>query len=425
VARHREGSVETVDLRRAIEEVTGRTLEAFFDQWVYRAGHPEIKATFAWDEKKRTATIGVRQVHAADDETVAAFRMPLAVAFHLGGRRVQTLRAEIRDREHSFQMKLPARPKFVNFDPGFGILKSLDFTPPRDMLVAQVAGDPDVVGRIHAAGCLGKDASPEAVEALARGLAKEREFWGVRAAIAAALGKAGTEKARDALLRALKAPHPKVRRAAARALGEWRNDGKAGDALHALLQRGDPSYLVEAESAVSLGRTRSPKAFDLLAGVYDDRPSWNEVVRSGALGGLAALRDARGVEKARDALKPGRHNNLRGSGVAALAKLADAKDAPRKEIAEDLVRLVDDWWLRVKIAACSSLGEMGEESALGALARASRHDLDGRVRRVAAEAARRIREGKDKGEEVRKLRDDLEGLREEFRKLRDEVRKKA
>ena len=148
-------------------------------------------------------------------------------------------------------------------------------------------------------------------------------------------------------------------------------------------------------------------------------------MRCGAIVGLAALRDARGVEKARDAARPEKHNALRASAVPALAKLADAKDAPRKEIAEELVRLVDDWWLRVKIAACGAVADLGEDAALPALARAAVHDLDGRVRRTAAESAKKIREGKDKGDEVRRLRQELEELREDLRKIRDEVRKKT
>ncbi len=408
-----------------MEEETGRNLEFFFDQWVYRAGHPELKATFSWDEKRKAAKVTVKQVQGTEDDTPSTFRMPLTISFHLGGRRNHELRVTLEEREHSFEAKLPRRPRFVRFDPGFAVLKTLDFSPPRDMLVAQLEGDDDVVGRVQAAGCLGKDASPESVAALGRCLAKGREFWGVRGAAAAALGKANTAAARDLLLRHLRTAHPKVRRAAAKALGEWRGDGKAADGLHDLLERGDPSYLVEAEAATALGRTRSPRAFDLLARVYDERPSWNETVRAGVLAGLAALRDARGVEKARDAVKPGRPNPLRGAGVPALAKLAEAKDAPKAEIGEEIAKLVGDWWLRVKISACAAAAEMGEAKALPALHRAAEHDLDGRVRRAAAEASKRIREGKDKGEEVKKLRDDLEGLREEMRKLRDEVRKMA
>jgi len=40
--RHAFGIVETTDLMRAFEEASGRSLERFFDQWVYRPGHPEL-----------------------------------------------------------------------------------------------------------------------------------------------------------------------------------------------------------------------------------------------------------------------------------------------------------------------------------------------------------------------------------------------
>ena len=36
---------ETRDLMRAIEDATGRSLEAFFDQWVMRGGHPQLEVS--------------------------------------------------------------------------------------------------------------------------------------------------------------------------------------------------------------------------------------------------------------------------------------------------------------------------------------------------------------------------------------------
>jgi len=43
--RHAFGSVETNDFKRTIEDVTGRPLQWFFDQWLYGAGYPEIEVT--------------------------------------------------------------------------------------------------------------------------------------------------------------------------------------------------------------------------------------------------------------------------------------------------------------------------------------------------------------------------------------------
>ena len=58
----------------------------------------------------------------------------------------------------------------------------------------------------------------------------------------------------------------------------------------------DESYLVEAEAARALGRTRQAAAFDVLVDLLE-RPSWADVVRAGAIDGLAALRDERGAAR--------------------------------------------------------------------------------------------------------------------------------
>jgi aminopeptidase N len=43
--RNALGSVETDDLREVFEELSGRPLDKFFDQWVYHGGLPELKVT--------------------------------------------------------------------------------------------------------------------------------------------------------------------------------------------------------------------------------------------------------------------------------------------------------------------------------------------------------------------------------------------
>lgn len=43
--RHAFGNADTRDFQRVIEQVSGRRLDWFFDQWVYGAGYPEIQVT--------------------------------------------------------------------------------------------------------------------------------------------------------------------------------------------------------------------------------------------------------------------------------------------------------------------------------------------------------------------------------------------
>src|SRR5690606_3719520 len=112
-------------------------------------------------------------------------------------------------------------------------------------------------------------------------------FWGVRAGCADALGELRTDAARDALLEALgREAHPKARRAIARALGAFRGDAAAGAALAALVERGDPSYFVEAEACLALGRARAPGALERLLAAAE-RASFTDVIRQHAYRGLA------------------------------------------------------------------------------------------------------------------------------------------
>ncbi|HEY7572021.1 MAG TPA: M1 family metallopeptidase, partial [Nitrososphaeraceae archaeon] len=51
VDNYKAKTAETDDLRKIFEYVSGKSLEQFFDQWVYGAGHPELDIEFSQDAK--------------------------------------------------------------------------------------------------------------------------------------------------------------------------------------------------------------------------------------------------------------------------------------------------------------------------------------------------------------------------------------
>ena len=61
---NRGREVITADLERAIEETTGRSMARFFEQWVYRAGHPEFEVSYNWDGDHSLASLTVKQTAA-------------------------------------------------------------------------------------------------------------------------------------------------------------------------------------------------------------------------------------------------------------------------------------------------------------------------------------------------------------------------
>ena len=88
-----------------------------------------------------------------------------------------------------------------------------------------------------------------------------------------------------------------------------------------------------------------------------------------------------------------------------------------------LTELVNDHWLRVRLSTIEALAVLKDVKAIPALDAQVARDLDGRVKRAGREAMARIREGKDRTDDVKKLRDDFDKLMEDNKKLRDRLDK--
>jgi aminopeptidase N len=416
--RHYGGSVITQDLQQAIEHTTGRNLDFFFDQWVYKEGHPELTISSSYDDQHKLVTVTVKQTHTASERT-PIFRFPATIALMDENGREQRHRVEISRAEQAINFFVERAPKAVMFDPECEILAAINHKRPRQELEMVLRHAPAAITRANAARELGKEGSPGAVEALSAALFDDR-FWGVQAEAARALGEIRTEAALGTLIRALSLPHPKARRAVCAALGGFRGRQAAAGALIALLERGDQSYFVEAEAALALGKTRDERALDTLGRVLE-RDSYMDVIRAHALGALAELRDERAIDLVKSYCAYGRPARARVAAVGALGKLGSQSETRRTEILDFLTAMVDDREFMVRMRLPAALEELGDSRAIGTLERMSRRELDGRIRRRAEEAIAALRLGRSRSEETRLLRDDLEQMREENRKLRERI----
>ena len=293
--------METRDLSRAIEDVTGRNLDPFFDRWVARPGHPELDCRWQWDDERRVGRWRLEQKQHISDEA-PAFQFDVGVRFEVDGV-MQDQTISITERSHLFEFRLPERPTQVVFDPGDVILKTIKTDKPQPLWRRQLEAAELAVDRILAARALAEAPTLEGIAALGTALADDR-FWGVRAAAARALGKTRRQDALELLLTARRQSHPRVRRAVATALGDFRGEPRAGAALAAWLRAGDPSVFVEAEAALALGRTRVPEALELLPTLFD-RPAYQDLVRTRAIEGLGATGDERAVAVLRAAWRGG------------------------------------------------------------------------------------------------------------------------
>jgi len=425
VKKHAAKNVETNDFRQAIEEATGKSLDWFFAEWLYKGGHPEFEVSYKYDEAAKLVAVNVKQKQEVKDLT-PLFRMPVEILV-ANGKASRTERVEVTDKEHTFHIPFKVKPDMVLFDPGNWVLKKLTFEKGKEELVAQVGKAPTAAARMQACEGLGKILQDDAViGALRRSLTKD-SFWGVRRAAAKALGEIGTDAAKDVLLGdGLKQTDARARRAVVEALGKFREDD---DALRALSRAyaSDPKDYVRAAAGQAIANTHHPKAFEAITKDMD-RPSHAGAVTRLTLSGLAALRDARGIEVSMKHTKRSEYVFVRVAAIDALGRLGDFHDNRRQEVREFLLPFLKDSEYFVRNATSAALATLGDPAAIGELQKVAQHDPMGGAQKAARRAIRKIRDhqaevGK-KGEfaaDVDKMKDDAAKIQQRLAKLESQV----
>ena len=407
LARHARGIVETRDLLRALEEVSGRSLGRRFEEMVMRPGHPELEVDVSWEDG--VLSCAVKQTQSANDGVPSVFHVPLAVAIvDAKGERIE--RIQLKARADTFALPCAERPRFVVVDPDMRILGDVTVKAPPDMLRVQLAEAKSGRGRWLAAGALAKSDDPVTIAALATRLRDEGEFWGVRAECADALGRIRARECFEVLAGSTSIAHPKVRRAVVEALGRFRTTA----AVEALKPRAlrDESYLVEAEAARALGKTRQSSAYEVLIDVMD-RPSWADVIAAGSIDGLAALRDDRALPHLYARTRYGHPSRVRRAAALAIPKLSTDRRAR-----EHLEELLDDSDPILRIDVVRALSDLGDARSRSALRTRSEVDLDPRVRRRIREVVRDL--GGER-KQTDQLKEDVEKLQTEHLDLRSRL----
>jgi aminopeptidase N len=352
------------------------------------------------------------------------FDLRTAVRFDIAGQE-RDEPIHLQQRSHTFEFKLDEAPAQVIFDPGDVLLKTVSFDKPRPLWVHQLSSARLAVDRVLAARALADKPDSTTVAALRAALETDA-FWAVRAAAATALGKTRRQDALDALLASRQQKLPKVRRAIALALGDFRVDfdpgnARAAETLERWVSDGDASLFVEANAALSLGRVRSPRAVEILTPVLDRRV-YMDNIRARALEGLGATADEAAYPVIEAAITRKASFQSRRAAVTALGHLAEGT-ANARRARERLEAVLADPDFRVRMDAALALAELGDARSVPAIERARAAELDGRVKRRFRNAIAQLREKGGASEKVRKLGEEVERLRGESSRLRERVEK--
>lgn len=384
LTKHRDSSVETQQFVRAVEEATGRDLQPFFDQWVYRAGFPHLKMRWAYRPEGRKAELWVMQTQEVSEKS-PAYRFKAKV--RVSGRGwSKTFIETVDSKEHRFVWTLPSEPLDFIFDPDVELLYKAEIAKPLSMWLEQLARAPKAVHRALAAAQVGRWGGETAVRALSAAIRREK-FWNAAAEMVDALSHVGGDPSLAALRGLLKTvKHSKVQRAVVEALGRR---GDASDARALLPQaRSGKSLLVRAEAVRALGQLDGKRHRKVIRANLNAR-TYRDGVAAAAVSALAASRDPKLVRELARLSQPPYRFGARLAAVRALSSYAGAS----REAVPALIKLLPERDERVSLVVIAALGATGDERAIPALEKAKRETGNPRVRVYADEALARLKAG--------------------------------
>ncbi|MBX3257887.1 MAG: M1 family peptidase [Chitinophagaceae bacterium] len=101
---------EAHQLRLALEEVSGKDLNWFFNQWYFGSGHPKLAIQYSYNEAGKTVAVNVKQTQQGN-----VFILPVAIDVYHGNNKVRH-KVWVQSGEQTFTFNVTARPDLVNFD---------------------------------------------------------------------------------------------------------------------------------------------------------------------------------------------------------------------------------------------------------------------------------------------------------------------
>jgi len=416
VERHKFGNVVTEDLREVVEELSGRSFDQFFDQWVYHTGSPRLDVDYSWDERTKLAKLTIRQTQPVS-ENVPLFNFPLPVRFKIkSGATERTV--TVKEKTEDFYFPLDAQPELVRLDPNVTVLAHINFRPPGAMLAAQLADKSDVAGRFIAIEQLGEKKDHDAIAKLKNTLNSD-SFWAVRIAASRALRTIHNDESFDALVDSLKQSDARVRKQVVSDVTSFYRPAAFEQAQNVLKTEKNPDIIGTALGALAPTGTNARST--LVEFLNSD--SWRQHLAQTAMTTMRAQNDPFYVEPLRTTLQrrkaelPSWTLSLGLDALAYLAREQDNKDAVREFIAAS----VNDPRQNVKRAALNALGTLRDDRALPILERFATAQKNTPERTAAERSIENIRAARRSMLEAGDVRREVLELQKQNRELRKDL----
>jgi len=413
---YQNSNAETDDFRKVCESITGKDLQEFFEQWVYRKGHPVLDIEYSLIEKEKGKSLKIKIIQSQkEEEEEGEFVFPLEIrtVFSNESNDKEPEVIQISSKITEKEILIPETKSifWISIDPNLKILKDIksikiieekeenDFQL-KNLLINQLKNGNTIIERIQAANFIKNHYSNDVVKILEDIIKKDDEFYGVSIQAANTLGsyydKSNLQKSNTSyksLIQCLKDSTVSlsiILRSVIRNIGLF----ERSESIPLLLeQMKNKNYYVQAATATALGKSsknlsnfnkdeedEKKKTIKKLKDMVNGPETFQNVVAAGAIDGLKEFYKDDNIDLIIDIAnflvdKTDVKNDyyIRATATAALGKFLitsnkkienDDKNSIQKtkemnlNVFDYLLKLLYDDRRRIKVNACSALADI-------------------------------------------------------------------
>jgi len=244
---------EAHQMRLAFEEVTGKDLSWYWNQWYFGNGHPVVKIDYNYDDAAGKAMVIIEQVQKTDK----IFKLPLAIDVYNGAAK-KRYNVWAENKIDTFTFSYTKRPDLINVDADKITLWQKTDNKTAENFIHQLKYAPLYLDRREALDYFSKKGMKELAEGLKDKYAPLREYTLNKLTAGKLAGDADVLKATEALV--AKEKNKKAKAAAISLLV------KTGDTKYAVIYKAnvnDSSYSVSGAALNGLASLEPANAYEL------------------------------------------------------------------------------------------------------------------------------------------------------------------
>ncbi len=417
LAQYQHKSTDSLDLSRIFEEVSGIEMHSFFEQWIYREGHPDLHVDFVLqhdnsiDGRNHTTNLTIKIIQGNDDmnsvEHTLYHRFKLEIKINLSDRTGKKRQiSHLMDvNGYTSESTVDIDNNFsidsISIDPNFKVLKNIksikilneteDFQLKR-LLFNQMKKGETIIERINAIRFL-KNLFSEHVITKLQNRIMEDTFYGVSIEAANTIGsfydKNNYEKSNksfQALLSILRnrasfdTLRPEIKKAIIKNIGLFER-AESIELLENFIQKSNTdSVFVKSAAATAIGKSckgllkkqEKESIISLLKNLVETTNTFQSILATGALDGLKELSKEKDQDMYLEVVNFFLENTskskeyfVRAKATASLGKFLKNKSNPTDPIIINmnlvifnrLKELLRDDRRKIKINACTALSD--------------------------------------------------------------------